>query len=131
MGLSPATWRTPSPPGPRGRRPSPPPEDRAAARRRDTTAGPWPRAPPGAATGRVPRGRTRTRRTRAAGPAPRPGSRRADHAPEAEVARGCVDRLALASGGAVAQAVVRGAQVRAALDDVAGDAREGRPMAPV
>src|SRR5207253_9886988 len=45
-------------------------------------------------------------------------------AAEAEVRGRGVDRLALAGGRAVAQAVVRGAQVRAALDH---PARDGRP----
>ena len=42
---------------------------------------------------------------------------RAQDAAEAEVARGALDRLGLARRGAVAQAVARRAQVRAALDD--------------
>src|SRR5688572_31750898 len=40
-----------------------------------------------------------------------------DHAAEADVAGRGVDGLALARGGAIAQAVVRGAEVGAPLDD--------------
>src|SRR5215211_6251764 len=53
-----------------------------------------------------------------------------DDAAEADVAGRGVDRLALARGGPEAQAVVRGAQVRSALDDPARDALVGgRPTA--
>ena len=53
--------------------------------------------------------------------------RRAHDAAKADVARRRVDRLALAGGGAVAQAVVRCAQVRAALDHAARDVRARLP----
>src|SRR3954447_1983895 len=49
------------------------------------------------------------------------GSGAPDYAAEADVRRGRVDRLELAGGRAVAQAVVRRAQVRAALDHATRD----------
>src|ERR1700721_3607370 len=49
----------------------------------------------------------------------------AEDAAEAQVGGGGVDRLALAGGRAVAEAVVGGAQVGAALDDAARDVRAG------
>src|SRR4051812_35405021 len=54
------------------------------------------------------------------------GAGRAQHAAKADVRRRGVDRLALPSGGAKAQAVVRGAQVRAALDDPPRDGLAGQ-----
>src|SRR5687768_2320246 len=58
---------------------------------------------------------------------------RAQDAAEAEVARRALDGLGLARGRAVAQAVARGAQVRAALDHHALEAvlRRGRAACAV
>ena len=53
------------------------------------------------------------------------GTGRAHDAAKADVRRRGVDRLALARGGAEAQAVVRRAQVRAALDHAPGDVLAG------
>src|SRR4029450_13246131 len=50
---------------------------------------------------------------------------RSDDAAKADVAGRGVDRLGLARGGAIAQAVVRSAQVRAALDHPPRDVRSG------
>src|SRR4051794_5751519 len=61
----------------------------------------------------------------------RPGSARPEevaHAAEAEVSRGAADLLTLAGRGPVAQAVRRGAQVRAALDHPAGVLGENRGL---
>ena len=54
------------------------------------------------------------------------GTGRAQDAAKADVRRRGVDRLALARGGAEAQAVVRRAQVRAALDDAPRDVLAGQ-----
>src|SRR5262249_6574972 len=70
-----------------------------------------------------PAGTKRARPGRSAGRAPTTGATRsgsrtvaAHDAPEAEMTRRGVDRLGLARCGPVAQAVVRGAEVRSALD---------------
>src|SRR5437762_4492772 len=44
-----------------------------------------------------------------------------DHTPKPDMASGCVDRLGVPRGGTVTAAVVRRAQMRAALDDLAGN----------
>src|SRR5580658_2523019 len=49
-------------------------------------------------------------------------SRSAHDAAESDVARGSVDRLGVAGGGLVAAAIIRRAQMRAALEHLAGDA---------
>src|SRR5687767_445364 len=52
-------------------------------------------------------------------------SDRAHHPPETDVTRGRVDRLRVAGGRAVATTVIRRAQERAALEDLARDADFG------
>lgn len=49
----------------------------------------------------------------------------ADHAPEPDVGRRSVDRLALPRGRPIAEAVVGGAEVRTSLDDLPRDMRTG------
>src|SRR5206468_5191003 len=44
-----------------------------------------------------------------------------DHTPKPDMASGCVDRLGVPRGGTVTAAVIRRAQMRAALDDLAGN----------
>src|SRR5436190_21521340 len=66
-------------------------------------------------------GRGAGRRTAARAPGAVTSTGVAHDAAKADVGRRCVDGLALPGGGAVAQAVVGRAEVRAALDHAAGD----------
>src|SRR5437870_1262276 len=75
----------------------------------------------GGFAGRSPAAATRAPRTPASAERMVAGAASAHHAPEADVRRGRVDRLALSRGRAVAQAVVRRAEMRSALDDAPRD----------